>query len=234
MINNLFVGLTSALNGTTTIAIFAAFLWGILSILLSPCHLSSIPLVIGFISERREVSTKNAFYISSLFSIGILTTIALIGVVTSLTGRMLGDIGSWGNYFVAIIFFLVGLNLMEIISLPFIGGMNQPKFKKKGLLEAFILGLIFGIALGPCTFAYMAPILSIAFKLSSSSQLVFGLILIIAYGIGHCSVIVFFGTFSKIVQRYLNWTDRSKGVLIIKKISGILVIIAGIYLIWKV
>ncbi len=234
MLNNIFGLLSSTLNGAPLFAILAAFCWGNLSILLSPCHLSSIPLVIGFISEQKEISTRRAFLISSLFSVGILSTIALIGVITSLTGRMLGDIGSFGNYFVAIIFFLIGLNLLGIIPLPFLGSMNQPKFKKKGLFAAFILGLIFGIALGPCTFAYMAPILSIAFKLSTASHLIFGIVLIISYGLGHCSVIIFFGTFSKIVQKYLNWSDNSKGILIVKKLSGILVIIAGIYLIWKI
>ncbi len=72
---------------------------------------------------------------------------------------MLGDIGSYGNYVVAIIFFIIGLHLLEIISLPFLETSNQAAFQKKGLLAAFGLGLIFGIALGPCTFAYMTPML---------------------------------------------------------------------------
>lgn len=140
MLNNISGLLSSTLNGTPLFAILAAFCWGILSILLSQCHLSSIPLVIGFISEQKEISTRRAFLISSLFSVGILSTIALIGVITSLTGRMLGDIGSFGNYFVAIIFFLIGLNLLGIIPLPFLGSMNQLKFKKKGLFAAFVNG----------------------------------------------------------------------------------------------
>jgi len=36
--------------------------------------------------------------------------------------------------------------------------------QRKGLLAAFLLGLVFGIALGPCTFAYMAPMLAVAFR----------------------------------------------------------------------
>jgi len=48
----LFITLTHAVEGTAAIALAAAFIWGILSILLSPCHLSSIPLIVGFIGQH--------------------------------------------------------------------------------------------------------------------------------------------------------------------------------------
>jgi len=146
---------------------------------------------------------------------------------------MLGDIGPYGNYIVAVIFFVVGLHLLGVIPLPFLGKSGQPVFKKKGLLAAFILGLVFGIALGPCTFAYMAPMLGIAFKIAST-QFLYGVTLLFVYGIGHCSVIVFAGTFTEIVQRYLNWNEKSQGAVLLKKICGILVILGGIYLIWSI
>jgi len=232
MINSLFSWLSEAMSGSPVVVLAAAFIWGILSILLSPCHLSSIPLIVGFIDEQGRVSTKRAFYIASLFSVGILVTIAVIGVITSLMGRMLGDIGVFGNYFVAIIFFIVGLHLLGIIPFPFLNGASQPKMKKRGLLAAFILGLVFGIALGPCTFAYMAPVLTVALTVSAT-QVLLGALLIIVYGLGHCSVIVLAGTFTGIVQKYLNWNEKSKGAIILKKICGILVILGGVYLLWS-
>jgi len=146
---------------------------------------------------------------------------------------MLGDIGSYGNYIVALIFFIIGLHLLEIIPLPFLETSNQPAFQKKGLLAAFGLGLIFGIALGPCTFAYMAPMLGIVFTMSVT-QFFYRAALLFFYGIGHCSVIVFAGTFAEIVQNYLNWNERSKGVVLIKKICGVLIILGGVYLIWSI
>jgi len=232
MINSLFTWLSGAIEGSSLIALLAAFIWGILSIILSPCHLASIPLIVGFIDEQGRISTKRAFYIASLFSIGILITIGIIGMITALMGRMLGDIGSFGNYFVAVIFFIIGLHLLDVIPFPFLGKSNQPSIKKKGLLAAFILGLIFGIALGPCTFAYMAPVLTVAFRVAAN-QFLFGIILILVYGLGHCSVIILAGTFTEIVQHYLNWNEKSKGALILKKICGVLVILGGIYLIWS-
>jgi len=233
MILTIFEWLSNSMQSSLMIALTASLLWGMLSILLSPCHLASIPLIIAFIGEQGKLSTKRAFWLAASFSLGILTTIAAIGLITGLLGRMLGDIGSYGNYIVAIIFFIIGLHLLEVIQLPFLGKTNQPAFQKKGLLAAFGLGFIFGIALGPCTFAYMAPMLGIVFTVSTT-RLYYGVLLLLFYGIGHCSVIIFAGTFTEIIQNYLNWNESSRGVGIVKKICGVLIILGGIYLIWNI
>jgi cytochrome c-type biogenesis protein len=226
----LFTQLTHAVEGSSVIALGAAFVWGVLSILLSPCHLASIPLIVGFIDQQGRMSTKRAFIISSLFAAGILITIAAIGAITAAAGRMLGDVGKFGNYFVAVIFFVVGLILLDVIPMPF-SGPGQVSMKSKGMLAAFILGLVFGVAIGPCTFAYMAPMLGVTFKLASTNML-YGAFLLIVYGLGHCSVIVFAGTCTELVQRYMNWNEKSKGAVILKKICGILVLLGGLYLIF--
>ena len=226
----LFTTLTHAVEGTPAVAIGAAFVWGTLSILLSPCHLASIPLIIGFIDGQGRISTKRAFIISTLFAIGILITIAGIGAITAAAGRMMGDVGRFGNYFVAAIFFVVGLHLLDVIPMP-LSGPGQVSMKKKGMLAAFVLGLVFGIALGPCTFAFMAPILGVMFKVAATN-LPYGIFLLLAYGVGHCSVIVFAGTCTELVQKYMNWNEKSKGAIILKKICGVLVLLAGVYLIY--
>jgi cytochrome c-type biogenesis protein len=226
----LFITLTHAVEGSTAIALSAAFVWGILSILLSPCHLSSIPLIVGFIGGQGKVTTARAFWTATLFSTGILITIAVIGIITSAAGRMMGDVGPWGNYLVACLFFAVGMYLFGWISMPW-SGPGQVGMKSKGLLAALILGLVFGIALGPCTFAYMAPILGVTFKLAKTNGIQAAAMLL-AYGIGHCSVIVLAGTSTELVQRYLDWNEKSKGVTILKSICGVLVILGGIYLIY--
>ncbi|MCX5816605.1 MAG: cytochrome C biogenesis protein [Proteobacteria bacterium] len=230
MLETLFMSLSRAIEGSPAVALAASFVWGILSILLSPCHLASIPLIVGFIDEQGRISTKRAFMIATLFAVGILITIGVIGAITAATGRMMGDLGRFGNYFVAIIFFLVGLHLLDIIPMPW-SGPGQVGLKRKGALAAFILGLVFGIALGPCTFAYMAPMLTITFQLSSTN-LLYGIALLLAYGVGHCSVIVGAGTFTEVVQHYLNWNERSIGAKVVKKVCGVLVILGGFYLIY--
>lgn len=222
--------LSRAIEGTPLLALGASFAWGVFSIILSPCHLASIPLIIGFIDEQGRISMRRAFILSLLFAVGILITIGIIGAVTATAGRMMGDVGRFGSYFVAVIFLVIGLHLLNVIPMPW-SGPGQVGMKRKGLLAAFILGLVFGIALGPCTFAYMAPMLAVTFKLSASN-LLYGLSLLLVYGIGHCSVIVAAGTFAEGVQHYLNWSERSRGVLILKKACGVLIIIGGLYMIY--
>ena len=230
MIVDLFTRLAQALTQSPDIAIGAAFVWGLLSVILSPCHIACIPLIVGFIDGQGNITTKRAFGLSLLFGFGILITIGVIGLITGLMGRMVGDIGGYGSYFVAIIFFAIGLNLMGVLPLPFMEGGANPNYKRKGFLAAFILGLLFGIALGPCTFAYMATMLGIVFSIAST-QIVFALALLLAYGIGHCMVLVIAGTFTEVVEHYLHWSEISQGAVILKKVCGILVMLGGVYLI---
>jgi cytochrome c-type biogenesis protein len=114
--------------------------------------------------------------------------------------------------------------------MPF-SGPGQVGMKRKGMFAAFVLGLVFGVALGPCTFAYMAPMLGVTFKLANTN-LAYGVLLLAIYGVGHCSVIVLAGTFTEVVQHYLNWNEKSKGAAILKKVCGVLVLLGGIYLIY--
>jgi cytochrome c-type biogenesis protein len=226
----MFATLTRAVEGTPLVAMAACFVWGVLSILLSPCHLASIPLIVGFIDDQGRISTRRAFLISTVFAAGILITIGAIGAITAAAGRMMGDIGAYGNWFVAVIFFVVGLYLLEVIPMPW-SGPGQVGMKRKGMPAGFLLGLIFGVALGPCTFAYMAPVLGVAFKLAITS-LSYGMLLLLVYAVGHCSVIVLAGTSTQFVQQYLNWNERSEGAVVLKRICGVLVVLGGLYLIY--
>lgn len=230
MIRAIFEWLSSSLAATPGLAVTAAFGWGILSIILSPCHLASIPLVIGFISEQGKISAGKAFKLSFLFALGILITIAALGALTAAMGRIMGDVGVWGNYLVAIIFLIIGLYLMDLIQLSW--GRGPKLIRQKGAWAALIMGLLFGLALGPCTFAYMAPVLGVVFRVASSN-IFYALTLLLAFGIGHCLVIVLAGTMTERVQVYLNWTEQTRAAKVLRKVCGVLVLLGGIYLIYK-
>ena len=221
--------LTRAVQDVPLVALLAAMAWGVLSIVLSPCHLASLPLIVGFIDGQDVRSPRRAFALSLLFAVGILITIALIGVATAAAGRMLGDIGRWGNGLVAGIFFLVGLHLLDVIPLNLSAG--QVGMKRKGLVAALLLGLLFGTALGPCTFAFLAPMLAVTFTVSTGHA-AYGALLLAAYGIGHCSVIVLAGSSTAIVERALDWTRESRGAVLLKRSCGVLVLLGGLWLLY--
>ena len=227
---SLFSTLTEAVHGAAPVAAVAAFIWGVLSIVLSPCHLASIPLVVAFIGEQGTSSGKRAFTIAVVFALGILVTIGVVGAVTAALGRMLGDVGRYVNYALALIFLLLGLHFLGVVPLPWTGG-GPSSPRRKGVLGAFVLGLLFGIGVGPCTFAYMAPMLGVTLKVASTSWL-YGVVLLLLYGIGHCSVIVLAGTSAQRVQRYLNWHEGSRGAVLLRQACGVLVILGGAYLVY--
>lgn len=226
----LFTHLTRAVEGTPGLALGASAVWGVLSILLSPCHLASIPLIVGFISGQTGMTGRRAFATATVFSLGILITIAAIGAITAALGRMAGDLGGWVNYAVAAVFFVVGLYLLDVIPLN-LAGVGNVGMQRRGMLAAFVLGLVFGVALGPCTFAYMAPVLAATFKVAAKQPL-YAAGLLLAYGIGHCAVIAIAGGSAGAVQRYLNWSQASRGTGVLKKVCGVLVLTGGLYMIY--
>lgn len=232
MLESIFNSLYTALYGNLALAVIAAFLWGIASVLLSPCHLSSIPLVVAVLIGKRKLSVGQAFRLSLIFSIGVLVSIALIGIVTALLGRMLGDLGSHANLIFGIALILGGILLLDIIPLGNISFLNKYKPDGTKPLTVFGVGLLFGLALGPCAFAFMAPVLTLVFSLASTKVLM-AIIIMFAYGIGHCLVITLAGTSVSFVQKILNWNEGHRGIIILKRVCAILVMLAGIYLIFK-
>lgn len=223
--------LYTAMTGAAWLALVASFGWGLLSILLSPCHLSSIPLIVGFISSQGTILPRRTLLISIFFSSGILLTILLIGLITAALGRMLGDVGSIGNYLVSGVFFLVGLYLMDILKLNW-RGYTAGSLSIKGYPAAFVLGLLFGLGVGPCTFAFMAPVLGVVLD-TAQSNVFFSTALLSAFAFGHCILIIIAGIMTGKVQQYLNWTMASPVVTWVKRVCGVLVILGGVYLLMK-
>ena len=227
----LFTWLSDAMAGAPWLAVVAAAGWGVASLVLSPCHLASIPLIVGFIAERKDTTPRQAFGYALLFALGILISIAAVGGLTAAAGRMLGDVGPWANYAVAAVLLLVGLHLLNILPLPWERGLSLPRFQ--GRAAALLLGLIFGVALGPCTFAYLAPILGVIFGVART-QPGFAVLLLLAYGIGHCVLIVAAGVSAEKVQQVLDWNGSSGGAKWLRRICGLLVLAGAGWLIWSV
>lgn len=231
MIEGLFTGLSNALVQSFWIATLAALMWGFLSILLSPCHLASIPLLIGFITSQESPSRQRVFYLSSMFALGILVTIAVIGLITALLGRLLGDVGMVGNILVAAVFLFIGLYLMDLMPISW-NGLQLSTQRFSGLPAALVLGLLFGIGLGPCTFAFMAPVLGVVFQ-TATTNVGGSVTLLAAFALGHCAVIVMAGVLANRIGEYLNWSQKTGIALWIKRICGFLVVLGGVYMVWK-
>ena len=223
--------LTTMLSQNPPLVLSAAFIWGILSVILSPCHLSGIPLAIGYINGKGKMKAYRAFVLSLVFAVGILLSLLLLGIITSLLGRMLGDTGKLVLIIMGTLFIVIGLSLFDIIKIPEMP-IGKGWIKSGSLWGALALGVLFGSALGPCTFGFMMPVLAVAFQIATSN-LSYAVIIILAYALGHCLVIVFAGTFINWVQTLLNWEEKSSGIVWFRRVCGLLIILSGILLIFS-
>jgi cytochrome c-type biogenesis protein len=230
LIAAVFTAVTGRFEASIGIAIGAAFLWGICSVILSPCHVASVPLAIGYVNGKGKMPPKAALLLSLAFAMGILVTIAAVGAITAAFGRMLGDVGAL-KYMVAVVFAVIGLWLIGVIRLPDMTMRGNNRLQGRGAAGAFGLGLVFGLALGPCSFGFMMPLLAVAFR-HAASQPIATAGLIGAYALGHTGVIVLAGTFANLVQRWLDWNERSSGTKIVRIVCGVLVILAGIAMVF--
>jgi len=220
-----------AFEASAALALPAAFLWGVLSVVLSPCHLSSIPLVVAYMSGGDELPTgRRAVVLSASFALGILGSIAAIGVATVAAGRMAGDVGPWATYALAGVFFAVGLNLLGLLPLPSWSSLPAGA-TRKGPGGALVLGLVFGAALGPCTFAFMAPLLGLAFR-AGADQAAHAVLLVVLYGLGHSVAIVVAGASVQNAQRWLSWKAGARAAVLVKGGAGLAVIAGGLYFLY--
>ena len=153
-----------------------------------------------------------------------------VGRMTAAAGRLLGDIGPAGSYIVAAVLLVAGLHLTNVLPIP-MPTAKAPGFARKGYLAAAMLGLLFGLALGPCTFAFMAAILGVVFRTAGSHPIYAGALLLL-YGVGHCAVIAAAGTSASMVQRYLNWSEGTHAAGVVRIACGLLSISAGLWLIY--
>jgi cytochrome c-type biogenesis protein len=186
--------------GGPAIAAVGCFVWGMVSVVLSPCHLASIPLIVAYVGgQQRILRPREAGYYAAAFTSGLFITIALVGIICALLGRMLGDVGNYWQILIGLILIWVAMGMFGVEKCATSASILY-RLNLRGFLGAFVLGLAYGVLSGACTFGFIAPI-----------------------AVGHCLPIVVAGSSAAAVRRVLenstwqgagNWFRRGAGVLI--------------------
>ena len=220
MLETFFLTVNEWIAGGTAIAALGCFLWGMISVVFSPCHLASIPLIVAYVGGQQEMlKPRQAAHYSIAFTIGLFITIALIGIICALLGRMLGDVGNYWRVIVGLVLIWVALGIFGVEKCSMSGSLLY-RLKLSGLLGAFGLGLAYGILSGSCTFGFIAPILAI---ITVQQKVATGVLFILLFAIGHCLPIVVAGSSAAAVKRLLenstwqgagNWFRKGAGVVI--------------------
>jgi cytochrome c-type biogenesis protein len=227
--DSLFLAINQWMSGGLLLTAFGCFAWGMVSVLFSPCHMASIPLIIGYVGGQHAIiSGRQAVPFAVLFTTGLFITIALVGLICIALGRMLGDVGPYWTIVVGIILLWVAVDMLGIAKCGLPRGGALGKLQLKGLTGAFVLGLAYGILSGSCTFGFIAPILAI---ITVQDQIVTGILLLLLFALGHCLPIVIAGSSAAMVRRLLgNSSFRHSGTWF-RKGAGILIGSLGIYFI---
>lgn len=204
------------------------FLWGVISVLLSPCHLASIPLIIGYVGGQQGLTEgRRATFYAVLFTIGLFVTIAAIGIICSLLGRMLGDVGPYWTIAVGLVLIWVALGMMGVAGCSLDGSLMS-KLRLQGWIGALVLGLSYGVLSGSCTFGFIAPILAL---IAIQDTMLTGVLFITLFAIGHCLPIVVAGSSAAFVKRLLESSAWRQGGQVFRKTAAAMIVILGCYFI---
>lgn len=203
------------------------FLWGMVSVLFSPCHLASIPLIVSYVAGQNQiVENRKAVVYAVIFTLGLFITISVIGIICSLIGRMLGDVGPYISIVVGAILIWVALDFLGITTCSMQGGL-MGKMQVQGVSGAFVLGLTYGVLSGSCTFGFIAPILAI---IAVQGKIITGVIFITLFGLGHCIPIALAGSSTALVKKILSNSTWTKGSYFFRKLAGVCIGILGCYI----
>ncbi len=228
MLDQLFLTVNEWMTGGVMIAALGCFAWGMISVIFSPCHMASIPLIISYVAgQDRLLEAKHAAKYAIAFTIGLFITIALVGLVCSLLGRMLGEVGPYWTILVGAILLWVSLDMLGVSACSMSGTALQ-RVKLKGLPGAFVLGLAYGILSGSCTFGFIAPILAFV---TIQQKIVLGIFYIVLFGIGHCIPIAVAGSSAALVKRVLENGKFQQGGLWFRKAAGVTIALFALYFI---
>lgn len=223
--------LTRAVEGGFGLALAASILWGVASIVLSPCHLSGIPLLVAFLSRDAPEGSARPYRVASLFALGLVASVALVGVATAGLGRIAGDLGNRTDWLVALALAFAGLTLLDVVRLDF-SSPNLSRFRGGGGHAALLAGLFFGSVTGPCTFGFLAPVIGAGFRAGQQGWLP-GVALVAAFGLGQGLTVVAAGGSIGAVQAFLDNRKAQSASLALRRTLGCLALLAALYYVHK-
>ena len=215
----------SIIQNNHSLAFLGVFVGGLISAA-SPCVLAAIPLIIGYVGGYSEGNKKKAALYSLVFILGLSLTFTLLGAAASMMGGFLSFMGRWPYVGLAVIAVVMGLHLMGFISIP-LPFQKTRQVKSRGLLGAFLLGLLTGTVSSPCATPVLAVILA---YVSTQGDVLYGGSLLFVYAVGHCALIFIAGLSIGLTESMVSSKGIKNFSLYSKRFSGAVLVAAGLYL----
>jgi cytochrome c-type biogenesis protein len=213
--------LAQVVQGNPWMAPLAAFAGGLLTAA-NPCVLAAAPLMVGYVAGQEKRTVARSFSLSLTFAIGLTIMFGLIwfGVWSAST---LLPVNAW-KYIAATVCLLMGLHLLDVLHLtiPTPTGLRP---KKKGFVGALLLGLLFGLISLPCA----GPVLGALIVVTPMYGAAFGIMLLVAYSLGHCGLVIVGGTSMGFVQRLADSKGWTRSTDLLRRLAGVLIMLVGVW-----
>ena len=206
------------------LAPLAALIGGLLTAA-NPCVLAAAPLMVGYVAGQEKRTLGRSFLLSLMFAIGLTIMFGLIWFGVWSASALLPT--TWWKYIAVVVCLLMGLHLLGILhfTIPAPSGLRP---KQKGFIGALLLGMLFGLVSMPCA----GPVLAALIVVTPLYGLAFGVILLVAYSVGHCGLVLVGGTSIGFVQRLADSKGWTRGTDVLRRVAGVLIIGVGVWLLF--
>lgn len=226
MFDQLFLTVNQWMNGAAYLALAGSFFWGMISVVISPCHMASIPLMVAYVGGQNLIlPPRRAALYAVNFGFGLFLTIIGVGYICLVLGRILGDVGPYWPMFVGLLLIWIGIGMFRAQSCSSSGSLLR-RIQVKGGWGAFLLGLAYGVVSGVCTFGFLAPILGI---ITTEGRTAAGFSMITLFAAGHILPLVAAGTFGASLSRRLAARFQEKGAGLLRHAAGLFIAGLGAY-----
>lgn len=196
---------------------------------ISPCILPMLPIYISYFLGKDNKKTSKAVINSIGFVLGFAIVFILLSIFASNFGGIISENIKYFKILFGIVIILLGLNYMEIIKISF---LNKTKIANKNgkdlnFIKAIVFGMLFSISWTPCIGTFLSSALLLIAK---NHDIAKGIILMIIYSIGLGIPFIISAALLEKLKEVFNFIKKHYDI--IKKLSGIILIIMGIYIIF--
>lgn len=225
MINQWLDILSTLISQSIWVAPVLALLAGLLTSF-TPCSLSSVPLVIGYVGGTGNNDPKKAFLLSLTFASGSAVTFTTLGVVSSLVGKLMGTSSSWWYLLLGVLMVLMALQIWEIYN--FIPSTSLiAKNTRRGYIGAFIAGILGGVFSSPCATPVLITLLAVV---AERGNLVWGILLLLLYSVGHSVLVLVAGTSIGFVTGMTSSNRYGAFSKFLRIVMGSVILLIGFYM----
>lgn len=140
--------------GTSPITLPFAFLLGLASAVASTCcALPVLGAVVGYAGMQETIDKRSNMLTALFFMIGVIMSLLILGSIAGLIGQVAQSVlGSYWKIFAGIAAIIFGLGAMNLLPFNIPGRKRRPvETRRRGYLEAAIIGLVMGGAISVCS-----------------------------------------------------------------------------------